>query len=381
MDTHAGGLHPRTARRLLVACLLTVVGASLVASRVQNASGRVQVTGLVIPAQNGQWISADLFRPRTATEDAQAPLVVVVPGFQRSKETLSNISLELARRGIVVIAIDPYAQGNSSSSTSPRSATTEGYGAFAVIDYAATTGNLNYVDKARIGVTGHSAGGNAALQAASHFGRQAGRSGKPSKVQSAFVSGYVLSLTDKVLEDVKSNVGISYALHDEGAYRNELKHGDMRRAPEALRLVRSGLAGSAEATIEEVEIGRDYGDASARTLRVVHNEPLLHPFQPYSAEATANQVAFFEKVFGLSGGPAPRDQVWHWKELMTLVSLVAAFVALVPLAQVLLSAIPYFGPSCTRSPPRCQRLARPGAPSTSGSSSWAPWSRASRTSR
>ena len=269
--------------------------------------------------------------------------MVVVPGFQRSKETLSHLSLELARRGIVVIAIDPYAQGNSSSSTSPRSATTEGYGAFAIVDYAASTGNLNYVDKARIAVTGHSAGGNAAIQAASHFGRQAGRTGKPSKVHSAFVSGYVLSLTDKVLEDVRSNVGMSYALYDEGAYRNELKHGDMRRAPEAVRLVRSGLVGTPDAAIAQVEIGRYYGDGGARTLRVVHNEPLLHPFQPYSPEATANQIEFFATAFGLDRGPAPHDQVWYWKELLTLVSMVAAFIALIPLTQVLLSAVPYFG--------------------------------------
>jgi hypothetical protein len=338
----SAGLRPRFARRLLAGCLLVVLGASWLASRIQDAGGHVQVTGLTMPAHNGQWIAADLYRPRTATENSPAPLVVVVPGFQRSKETLGNVSLELARRGIVVIAIDPYAQGNSSSSTSPRSATTEGYGAFAIIDYAAGTGNLNYVDKSRLGVTGHSAGGNAAIQAASHFGRQAGRSGKPSKVHSAFVSGYVLSLTDKVLETVRSNVGMSYALYDEGAYRNELKHGAMRRAPEALRLVRSGRPPT-EPALEELEIGRYYGTAEDRTLRVVHNEPLLHPLQPYSPEATANQVEFFARAFGLSGPPAPGDQVWHWKELLTLLSLAAAFVALVPLAQLLLAAVPYFG--------------------------------------
>ena len=66
--------------------------------------------------------------------------------------------------------------------------------------------------------------------------------GQPSKLHSVFVSGYVLTLTDRVLKDVRSNVGTSYALYDEGAYRNELKNGDMRRAPEALRLVNSGLA-------------------------------------------------------------------------------------------------------------------------------------------
>ena len=153
----------------------------------QRSGGRVQLIDIKIPTQNGQWLVADLFRPRTATADTPAPLVVVVPGFQRSKESLSNIALELARRGVVVITIDPYAQGGSSSSRSVRSATTEGYGLYAVVDYAADTGNLNYIDRARIGATGHSAGGNAAILGASYFGRQAAAPGRPSKLHYVFV--------------------------------------------------------------------------------------------------------------------------------------------------------------------------------------------------
>lgn len=325
-------------RRLLATCLLIVVCASLLASLIQSSWGRVQVTDLKIPTQNGQWLAADLFRPRTATSDHPAPLVVVVPGFQRSKETMANVSLELARRGIVVITIDPYAQGASSASTTAQSATTQGYGLFAVVDYAADTDLLDYVDKTKIGATGHSAGGNAVLQGASYFGREAGG---PGKLHSVYVSGYALSLTDRVLKNVRSNVGLSYAYFDEGAYRNELKNGDMRRAPEALRLVNSSAA-VAGTPLQEVEIGRYYGEAAARNLRVVHNERVLHPFQPYSVEAVAHQLEYFEKVFGLAGGLSSRDQVWFWKELLTLASLVAAFVALVPLAQLLLANISWF---------------------------------------
>jgi hypothetical protein len=224
---------------------------------------------------------------------------------------------------------------------STRSATEEGYGAYAVIDYAANTDILNYVDQKRIGVTGHSAGGNAAIQAGSYFGKEAQKTGRPSKLHAVFVSGYVLTLTERVLRPVRSNVGISYAFHDEGAYRNELKNGDMRRAPEALRLVQSGL-GAAGASLAEVEIGKYYGDVAARTLRVVHNERVLHPFQPYSPADTASQIDFFRKVFTLDGSLPGSDQIWHWKELAGLVALVTAFVALVPLGRMLLTTVPYF---------------------------------------
>ena len=331
---------PHQSDRSLWVLLALLILSSLGASLVQTSFGDIKVQSIKIPTQNGQWLVADLFRPLSATAEDPAPLVVVVPGFQRSKEALSNIAIELARRGIVAISIDPYAQGGSSASMSRIAATTEGYGMFAVVEYAAGTPNLNYIDRSRIGATGHSAGGNAAIRGANFFGREAQRTGQPSKLHSVFMSGYVLTLRDDVLKDVRSNVGMSYAYYDEGAYRNELGNADMRVAPEALRLVNSGRDPLLP-PIETVELGKYYGDLDQRTFRVVHNERVLHPFQPYIIEATANQIEYFEYVFGLDSGLSSRDQTWYWKELLSLVSLVAAFVMLVPLAQALLR-IPAF---------------------------------------
>jgi acetyl esterase/lipase len=339
--------------RFLFLTLLVVVLASFVSSRVQTSGGKVRIHDIKIPTQNGQWVMADLFKPRAVSAENPAPLIVVVPGFQRSKEALANIAIELSRRGFVVISIDPYAQGRSSSSTSRRAATTEGYGMFAVVDYVHGSGNLNYVDTSRIGSTGHSAGGNAAIRGANYFGRRAAESGQPSLLHSVFISGYVLTLRDEVLADVRSNIGVSYAFYDEGAYRNELGNGDMRFAPEALRVVNHGRDAGLP-RIEEVELGRYYGDAGQGTLRVVHNERVLHPFQPYIVEATANQVEYFEKVFDHDSGLPSRDQIWYWKEIMGAISLIAALVALVPLSRILLEA-PYFRPLVHPLPPPLPR--------------------------
>lgn len=338
-----------TGNKLLWILLAIVVLSSLGAARIQTAGGDIRVQSIKIPTQNGQWLVADLFRPLSATSDNPAPLVVVVPGFQRSKEALSNVAIELARRGIVAISIDPYAQGGSSASLSRMAATTEGYGMFAVVEYAAGTPNLNYIDKARIGSTGHSAGGNAAIRGANFFGKEAQRTGQPSKLHSVFVSGYVLTLTEEVLKDVRSNVGVSYAFYDEGAYRNELKNADMRRAPEALRTVNLGRDPGLP-SIDEVELGRYYGDISNRSLRVVHNERILHPFQPYIIEATANQIEYFEKAFELDSGMSSRSQTWYWKELLSLISLVAAVILLIPLGQALLR-LPVFASLVHSIPP------------------------------
>jgi len=324
-----------TSRRLLLAALLTIFLSSWLAARIQTSGGEVVVSSMKIPTHNGQWLVFDLFRPRTATPENPAPFIAVIPGFQRSKEALSNIAIELSRRGFVVASIDPYAQGGSSASLSRRAATTEGYGLFALIDYVAGTDNLNYIDKQRIGATGHSAGGNAAIRGASYFGREALRTGQPGKLHSVYVSGYVLTLTDDVLADVRSNVGVSYALYDEGAYRTELGNGDMRKAPEALRAVNSGRV-NGEEPLTEVELGRYYGDKDQRTLRVVHNERVLHPFQPYDTEATANQIEYFQEVFDVRPAMGSDDQVWYWKELLGVIALAAGLVSLVPIGRLLL---------------------------------------------
>ncbi len=322
--------------RFLTLCLVILLGCAIGASLIQSSGRQVSISQIALPTENGQHLAATLFKPKTAKEENPAPLIVVVPGFQRSKEALANIAIELSRRGFVVASIDPYGQGFSSSSMSTRSATHEGYGLFALVDYAASTKNLNYIDRSRIGATGHSAGGNAAIRGANYFGREAKRTGAPSKLHSVFVSGYVLTLRKSILKDVQSNIGVSYALYDEGAFRNKLKNGDMRIAPEALRVVNSGR-GKGSKSIREVVPGRFYGDLDTRALRVVHNEPLLHPFQPYNGEATANQIAYFEHVFNHSSGLASHDQIWHWKELFGLVAFVISLVAIIPLGRILLT--------------------------------------------
>jgi acetyl esterase/lipase len=344
--------------RLLAFLVGLILFSTLAASAVQTSGGAVRVQGLTLPTQNGQWVAADLYRPLGATAENPAPLVIVVPGFQRSREALANVAIELSRRGIVAISIDPYAQGRSSSSLSRIAATTEGYGSFAVAEYAAASENLNYVDKSRIAITGHSAGGNAAIRGANYFGRRAQQQGGPSVLHSVFVSGYVLTLREDVLSDVRSNIGVSYAFYDEGAYRNELKNGDMRHAPEALRVVNHGRDPDAP-PIREVRLGHYYGDADARSLRVVFNERILHPFQPYMPEAMANQLEFFERAFDMDFERAHDDQTWYWKELFGAISMIAALVALVPLARILMQA-PLFRPLAHPVPPA------PPRPSGSG---------------
>ena len=321
----------------LISLTLFILLFSFFASLILTSFGSVEVKSEKLNTEKGQYIIYDLYKPESATLESKAPFIAIIPGFQRSKEALSNIAIELSRRGYVVALIDPYAQGLSSSSLSTRAATTQGYGMFALVDHV-YSGAFEYVDIDKIGATGHSMGGNAAIRGANFFGKEAIRDNKKSKLDSVYVSGYVLTLRNNILRDSRSNMGVSYALYDEGAFRNQLEGWDaanMMIAPESLRTVNNILP--ADQQIDKVELGKYYGSKESNSLRVIFNEPVLHPFQPYNFEATANQLDYFEKVFGAPNYIESGNQVWHWKEIFTLLNMILALIMLVPISNLLLN--------------------------------------------
>lgn len=327
------------AKLLLVSLALILVG-DIGANLVQTDGGKVQITGFTLPTENGQWITADLFRPKIATAENRVPMIVVCPGFERSKETMTSYSIELARRGIAVITIDPYNQGASSSTQQKRSASVEGYGVIPMVEYIHDSTNFDYIDKSRIGATGYSAGGNAVLQSASRFGARQAKASKHSRgknqnlLSSIFVGGYVLTLTDDVLATVDANVGLDYARHDEGAFRTEKGNADLREAPEALRLVNGILP--EDKKVSAVEIGKKYGDHTNRTMRVVYNTKNIHPLMPYDTTHVAHMIDFFATVFNLDPPISSTNQIWPFKEMFTLLALAGAFLFLVPFAILML---------------------------------------------
>ena len=127
-------------------------------------------------------------------------------------------------------------------------------------------------------------------------------------------------------------------MYDEGSWQNELKNGDMTRAPEALNLVRHQVADS---SISKIEIDSFYGKLKDRNLTVVHNEKVLHPMQPYLFEPMKNQIDFFLKTFNIDQSIVATNQVWHWKEFFTLIALVCSFLLIIPFAKFLIQ-LPYF---------------------------------------
>lgn len=362
MHSATGLRRSRSAIHVLI-CLLLILAGAVGASLVQTGGGHIAVQGLKIPGKDGAVASADLFRPDTATATRKAPLIIVTPGFQRTKETQISYSLELAHRGYVTLVVDPYNQGESTSQP-PHS---DDPSIQPAIDYVSRTNTLNYVDKTKIGITGHSAGGSQVRHMAAEYGAKEAKALKKAKapdspggttitkeerekaeqlnpIRSVFISGWLQQLNAMKLKNIRSNIGIGYALYDEGGYRNKNHNGDLRHAPEAIAVINSGLPKSQH--VDHVVIGKGYGSAANRTYRVAYNDRTIHPFQPLTPSAIGSMIQFFDDTIGAPHQMSTSNQTWWLKELFNGLSLVAALIMLVPLTKLLVT-IPWFAAART----------------------------------
>ena len=148
-----------------------------------------------------------------------------------------------------------------------------------------------------------------------------------------------MGFKEKDLKKIQSNVGVSYALYDEGAWQNELKHGGLKHAPEILRLI--NIQNDQKNNINTAEMGKYYGSLKNNSAVIIFNEKLLHPFQPYAHESIANQINYFLDVFQMNNSIPGENQIWFWKEILTLLCLVCGLILIIPFTKILLG-LPYF---------------------------------------
>lgn len=96
----------------LISLAVFLVGL-LIASLVSTNNGKVEMRRLYVMTDRGVAISLEVYKPKTATRENPAPAVMLIPGGNASVEYMSDSGMELARRGIVAIGIEPYTIGRS----------------------------------------------------------------------------------------------------------------------------------------------------------------------------------------------------------------------------------------------------------------------------
>ena len=368
---------------LCLALILVLVG-SVFGQMINTNFYKTDLINFSIPTDDGQWVTGVVYKPKTATSSRPAPCVVFVPGFQRTKESHYDLALEFARRGMVCFIIDPYNQGDSSASLNTSSSSAEGgaYGAIPLVNYLYDTTNVNYIDREKISIVGHSAGGNSALTAAVHFSNEAGGIYENCKIKAVYVSGYIRNIIDvdfvynekgeKLFvtpegEDTTNkfdglvklgpsgvdwdgckcanlcvNLGFGYCEFDEGAWQNCNLTGDISRVDsyESLALMTSG---NNHLYLREtgIEVGKIYGQPSDGTMRVGYQENTLHGVQPFDIRSTAHILYFLDYMYELESPIDCNNQIWGWKQFFQLILMIGVFMFIFPITQILLD-MPFF---------------------------------------
>lgn len=139
-----------------VACLMSALATTVV----RTNSGKTDISTVKFISSSGYTLAADVFRPRTATKENPAPVILIEHGGNVNKERLEMYGIEFSRRGYLAIIVDMYCHGQSEALPDSKWLTA-GRGLYDGLRYAMT---LPFADKGRVGFLGTSRGGKAASE-------------------------------------------------------------------------------------------------------------------------------------------------------------------------------------------------------------------------
>ena len=281
------------------------------------------------------------YRPKTATIDNPLPVIFVMPGFTRTKATMSQYAIELSRRNAVVFTIDPGCQGGTTYSGYDEngemiSSTVGDNGLDYLLQYVYNnTEKYSYIDRNYIGAVGHSAGGGNVGALAEKF---AGSTYEDSIIKSVYISGYIkVSLANR-FKNLRCNAALSYAYYDEGAFRYQ-------GSTSAFEIVSKRFINEVNGKTlnhDEAIIDYEYGSMDDGTYRVIHKENINHCFEMYDPLSIGNTINFFRRSLNLNTTINDRNQTWMVKEAFNGFALVGGFMFIFAIAGFLLDILPFF---------------------------------------
>lgn len=148
---------------------------------------------------------------------------------------------------------------------------------------------------------------------------------RANKVQAGFPTAIIALSSEEIFRTIYANVGISYGKYDEGNYDLARGNGDVSgECRESLAAVNSIMSDSEQ--VDSVEMGKFYGNAEERTLRVIYNPAHIHPWEHFSAKSAGNTVTFFQKAFQTGSDISPESQIWFLKELCNLLGMSQSWI-------------------------------------------------------
>lgn len=287
-----------------------------------------EINGKQFVMANDTSYSVTMYKPKNATEENKAPVVFVLPGFTRTKATMAQYCIELARRGAVVFCSDPGGQG-STTETSTAGANGVEYLAQYVYN---NTDDFKFCDKTRMGAVGHSAGGGNVCSLAADF---SGATYEESIIKSVYISGYIKLSSANKYKKLRCNAGMSYAYYDEGSYRYNTELSSLEAVSLKFYNDVNG-EGTKSYTYSDIVADKEDGSIEDGTYRVFHREKINHCFEMYDNTSIANTIDFFNKTLNMETSLSNTNQIWFGKEFFNGLALAAAFTFIVALCFVLM---------------------------------------------
>jgi len=309
---------------VLAVCVVVVSFSAIMMRAIETNFGKVDVQIVKFLDAGGVPLVGKIYRPVAAIETNKMPAVLNIHGYQNDKNADESYSIELSRRGFIVLAMDTIGHGDSGG----------GLDAGALVTSPTYTGSMQsaylymkslpFVDSSQVGVMGHSAGAIIAMKIAMMnpdcraSDIQCGLPGSPSM----------------------KNVLLTQSRYDEFALFREGNLTVDKLPSNPNRMASFGLT-------SPVEWDTTYGDFAAGTARRATLIQMEHHFQPLTNKAVSESSDWMR--LSLKAGAKdsywiePTSQIFMAKEWFGLLSLLVTLFCLVPLTNILL-ATSYFAP-------------------------------------
>jgi len=304
---------------LLIVAIIMILAGGIIANQVQKDFGQVKVTDVRFPGKDGAMLSALLYVPRNATAETPAPGIQAIHGYINSRETQSGFAIEFARRGFVVLELDQMGHGYSAPPVGAN-----GYGA---IDGLAYLRGLDFVDKNKIGLEGHSMGGWASvIAAATRPDDYAAMVLEGSSTATKFSQKFVPIPGTPAFP---RNLAVVFSTCDEFSML-------MWEVPVGRDVIVSEPLKKVFGTTAAIEPGKIYGSIKEGTARVLYQPKTTHPGDHISVSAIGYAIEWFQKTLGEVKPLPASNQIWYWKEIATLISLIGCLLFIFAFGNLLL---------------------------------------------
>lgn len=356
---------------LAIALVLIILG-SFFAGLVNTSGYTVKVSEISFEADHGT-LTGLLYMPKGAGENDPRPVIITTHGYLNTKEMQDAQSIEMSRRGYIVLDLDMYDHGDSKWAAAYKVG--EQFGTFWIysqFDAAKYIYSQPYTKKdangnAYIGVSGHSMGGFSSLIAlymdemnaltAGYRMIYTGLSVGADYSYAAAVAPedqYIAAFGDRTIGMIAAHYD-EFFFNKSDAEKTEAekkvtgtvtyKDFVSTASGEQFLGLPAGTDGKA-GQFYSVESGQlKYQDATVRGSQtgthVIYTPNQIHPWNHFSVAATADAITFYAKAFegvtaeSQSAALPASNQTWWLKELFNCIALVGFFMLIAALATLL----------------------------------------------